>query len=329
MVELTDRSPGRLLAVAPNPSIDRLLEVGRLEPGEIHRPLAATVVPGGKGFNVARAAATLGASVTAVGLLGGHAGRWMAEALGAEGVDVRAAWRDAETRTCTSVLDRGDGRTTEFYESGAPITASEWERLLAEIETVLDAEDVGLVTVSGSLPPAAPAGGLAEIVERARSTGRPVAIDGHGPALATALGARPWLVKVNLAEALAVLGPTRPIGTGPTAELAAAADAVRSLLEAGAERAIVTVGTLGAVASLEDGGLGHVRPGRPGPYPVSSGDAFLAGVAVSVLDGGDMRQAVIRGTAAAEASSRVPGAGRLERATAGSLVAEIAVEMLR
>jgi len=311
--------------------VDRLLEVARLEPGEIHRPLAATVVPGGKGFNVARVAATLGASVTAVGLLGGHAGRWMAEALGAEGVVVRAAWRDAETRTCVSVLDRSDGRTTEFYESGAAITDSEWEHLLDEIEAVLGAEDVGLVTVSGSLPPAAPDGGLAEIVERARSTGRRVAIDGHGPALAVALGARPWLVKVNLAEAFAVLGPTTPTATSraPEPSIAAAAEAVRALMKAGAERAIVTAGTLGAVASLEDGSRIHVRPSRPGPYPVSSGDAFLAGVAVSVLEGDDMRHAVVRGTAAAEASSRVPGAGRLERATAESLIAEVVQEVLR
>lgn len=328
MVELTDG--GRLVAVAPNPSIDRLVEVGELRRGDVHRPLAVTVVPGGKGLNVARVAATLGASVTAIGLLGGHAGRWIAETLGAEGVAVRAAWRQAETRTCTSVFDRNDGRTTEFYESGAPLEGNEWQLLLAEIDSVLSAGDVGLLSVSGSLPPGAPGNGLAQIVERARSTRQPVVIDGHGAALTMALRARPWLVKVNLAEARAVLDPTsQTVRSDPPSSIAAAAAAVSGLRNAGAERAIVTLGTLGAVAALEDDTLIHVRPGRPGLYPVGSGDAFLAGVAVSLLGGGDMRDAVVRGTAAAAASSRVPGAGRLERANAEALISEVIVAVLR
>lgn len=328
MVELTGGA--RLAAVAPNPSIDRLIEVQDLERGEIHRPLAVTVVAGGKGFNVARAAATLGAKVTAIGLLGGHAGRWIAEALDAEGIVVRAGWRQAETRTCTSVFDRRDGRTTEFYESGTPLEENDWELFLGEIDSTLATDDVGLVSVSGSLPPGAPENGVAQIVERTRSTRRRVVVDGHGAALTMAMSARPWMVKVNLAEALAILDPTAPTQrAGPRdTSIAAAAAAVRSLREAGAEHAIVTVGTLGSVASLEDDTLIHVWAGQLGTYPVGSGDAFLAGVAMSVLAGGDTRDAVVRGTAAAAASSRVPGAGRLDRATAEALIAEVIVEAL-
>ena len=59
----------RLVVVAPNPSIDRLVEVAAFRHGEIHRPLATTTVAGGKGFNVARVAAALGAEVTAIGPL--------------------------------------------------------------------------------------------------------------------------------------------------------------------------------------------------------------------------------------------------------------------
>lgn len=71
----------RLLTVAPNPSDGRLVEVDGLRRGEIHRPAAVTVVPSGKGLNVARVAVELGAPVKAVGFPGGHAGRWI-ETLG-------------------------------------------------------------------------------------------------------------------------------------------------------------------------------------------------------------------------------------------------------
>ena len=81
-----------IVCVAANPSIDRLFEVDRVELGTIHRPDAFVMVPGGKGLNVARAAASLGADVLAVGILAGHAGRWLEEALAAEGVPSAFAW---------------------------------------------------------------------------------------------------------------------------------------------------------------------------------------------------------------------------------------------
>ncbi|HET7868952.1 MAG TPA: PfkB family carbohydrate kinase, partial [Actinomycetota bacterium] len=65
--------------------MDKLFEVDRVVVGAIHRPTGFVQVPGGKGLNVARSAHALGAEVTATGVLAGHAGRWIEEALAAEG----------------------------------------------------------------------------------------------------------------------------------------------------------------------------------------------------------------------------------------------------
>ncbi len=325
MVEL---KPDRLLAVAPNPSVDRLLEVEELRHGQIHRPVAVTVVPGGKGFNVARSAAALGAPVTALGLLGGHAGRWIQEGLAAEGVTLMAAWRTGETRTCTSILDRSDESMTELYESGDPILRAEWDALITALVDGLSDEDIGLVTVSGSLPPGAPDDGLAQIVQVAKSAGKKVAVDGHGPTLVRALGARPWLVKVNVDEARAALDAFAPATreAAPPRTPLSGEDAVRGLVAAGADVAIVTAGDAGSVASTEDGSLIWVRPPIRGRYPVGSGDALLAGFAVAVLRGDDLRRAVLRGTAAAAASALVPGAGRLDPAAVDRLLVGLIAE---
>jgi fructose-1-phosphate kinase PfkB-like protein len=94
-----------IVCVAPNPSIDKLFSVPRLEPGAIHRPASFVQVPGGKGLNVARAAFTLGADVRAVALLGGHHGRWIATELVALGLPYTAVWHDGETRSSLSVAD--------------------------------------------------------------------------------------------------------------------------------------------------------------------------------------------------------------------------------
>src|SRR4051812_37830915 len=122
-----------LLCVVPNPSIDKTAEVDRLEPGEIHRPRDAVTVAGGKGLNVARAAASLGIPVEAVVLLAGHAGRWIAAELDALGIRHSDTWAAGETRTCLSVLDRSTGSLTEFYESGGAVSAAIWSTFVEAV----------------------------------------------------------------------------------------------------------------------------------------------------------------------------------------------------
>jgi fructose-1-phosphate kinase PfkB-like protein len=75
-----------ILCVAGNPAVDKLFEIERVQLGGIHRPLAFVPRPGGKGLNVACAAGRLAADVTVTGLLGGHAGRWVRDALATEPV---------------------------------------------------------------------------------------------------------------------------------------------------------------------------------------------------------------------------------------------------
>ena len=154
-----------ILCVAANPSIDRLFAVERLVPGTIHRPADFAQVAGGKGLNVARAAAALGGRVQAAALLGGHAGRWVAEQLEASAVELHAAWAEAETRSSLSVEGALEG-LTEFYEHGSPVSAAEWDGFAALVARV------------------APARGLDDAVGLAAcgSAGRRLpAADGAGP----------------------------------------------------------------------------------------------------------------------------------------------------
>lgn len=55
-----------IVTVTPNPSLDRTLEVERLQRGEVLRSHARRVEPGGKGINVARALHAHGHEVLAV-----------------------------------------------------------------------------------------------------------------------------------------------------------------------------------------------------------------------------------------------------------------------
>jgi 1-phosphofructokinase family hexose kinase len=320
----------RLVAIAPNPSIDRFFVVDRLRRGAINRPILEVQVAGGKGLNVARAATALGANVSVLTFLAGHAGRWIADELAREGVPSTYVRTDGETRTCVTIHDAADGRLTELYEAGPTVGADDWNRFETALRAQVNDGKVGLVAVSGSLPPGAPPDGVARIVSIAHAASVPSIVDAGGEPLALALRARPWMVKVNILEAITA-AQLAGIG-GPTDQRMPADDegVATALARALSTRicgpAIITRGSAGAVAAYPDGPTLHIAPGAiRGRYPVGSGDAFLAGLAAATLAGEPLDLALKLAAGAAAANALLPGAGRLNRLEAVSLAESVEI----
>jgi len=311
----------RLVFVTANSSIDRLYEVERLTDGLIHRPRSVVARPGGKGLNAARAAVALGARVTAVGIVAGRAGDWIVEQLAEIGIDARMAHSTGETRTCVSILDRSTGSLTEFYEPGERIEPGAWAVLESLVTQELDRDDVGALTFSGSLPPGAPMDGYARIARIATRRSIPVLADAYGSALAELLPEHPAVVKVNAAEATEATGL-------PVSDPASAAAAARVLRARGASGVVVTLGVAGAVVVNATASTRLVPPDVRGSYPVGSGDAFLAGLAVGLTEGGTLVEAARLGMAAATANALLPGAGELDPASADQLVQGVVLSPL-
>jgi 1-phosphofructokinase family hexose kinase len=301
-----------IVCVAANPSIDRLFEVERVEIGAIHRPDAFVMVPGGKGINVARAAHSLGAEVIAAGVLAGHAGRWLAEALAGEGVPGAFAWVGGETRSSLSVADRETESLTEFYERGDDIGADGWTDLERVVRGALSGRR--WMTISGNLPPGAPEDGYARLIHLAREAGVRTALDARETALARGVGAGPDIVKVNAEEASWLL-ETR---VDDLHAARTAAVEIRDRLGDGGA-GIVTCGAEGALMAGPDGGVVHGRLYAKGPYPVGSGDAFLGGLVTAIERGDPWRDCVALALGAAAANAEIRGAGRLDPARAEQL----------
>ena len=239
--------------------------------------------------------------VTALAVLSGHAGRWIAGALASSGIQGRFAWAPGETRSCLSVYERSAQRLTEFYEEPGSLPTTSWDQLLAHLAKELATEGA-LVTMSGSLPPGVPVDTHARVCEMAATAHAQVVVDTHGEALRAALPARPWLVKLNGREAGEATGVD-------VRDERSALESAAELLAAGAQSALVTLGVDGAVFAGTDGTIRLYGSGVVGPFPVGSGDAFLAGFAVSHLRGGTILESVRRGGAVATANALCPGAG--------------------
>ncbi len=300
-----------IVCVAPSPSIDRLFEVERLRAGEIHRPTRFVRVAGGKGLNAARAAAALGAEVRAVALLGGRTGAWIADELDRIGIPLAASPCAGETRSCLSVADRESGSLTEFYEQSAAVSRQEWKAFTAAADEA--AAEADWTTVSGSLPPGAPVEGY----ERFATAGGNVAVD------TTALGAaQPAFLKVNASEAAALTG----LPVGSAGEALEAAQMLRRRIGGDGHAAAVTSGRDGAVLLAPDGSAWRGSLTAAGPYPVGSGDAFLAGLVTALAGGEDWPDALAAALGAAAANAELPGPGLLAAERARALAEEAIVE---
>jgi 1-phosphofructokinase family hexose kinase len=311
-----------IVCLAANPSIDKLFETERLVKGDIHRPAGFVQTAGGKGLNVARAARALGGNVHAVALLRGHAGKWLLEQLEAEGVPGTHVWAHGENRSSLSVSDRETASLTEIYENGAVVPSAAWAELMQAVSSTLDRGT--WLTISGSMPRGAPDEGYHDLVAEARRAGVQVAVDAEGDRLRLALDAGPAIVKVNQAESRELLD----VPTARREEALAAATKLRALAGGDGHAGLVTRGAEGVVLAAPDGtlyeGVLYVRA----RYPVGSGDAFLAGLVVSLDAGGSWEEALRLALGAATANAELPGAGKLEAARARSLAAQAEVRIV-
>jgi 1-phosphofructokinase family hexose kinase len=311
-----------IVCLAANPSVDKLFEIERLEPGGIHRPDGFVQVAGGKGLNVARAAHALGGDVRAVALLRGHTGKWLEEMLASEGVAGSFVWTHGESRASLSVADRATGGLTEFYEHGSEVPVASWIETVQVVADLLP--QMRWLTISGSLPPGAPVEGYREVVAEARAAGVAVALDSEGERLRLALWARPDVVKVNAREA----GELLDVGTDTRDGAVTAARELRERAGGDGHAGLVTRGADGVVLCAPDGSCWEGRLYVRGRYPVGSGDSFLAGLVVALDRGDGWKEALQLALGAATANAELAGAGRLESARAVALAGQAEVRPL-
>jgi 1-phosphofructokinase family hexose kinase len=311
-----------IVCLAANPSIDRLFEVERLVAGGIHRPIGFVQVAGGKGLNAARAAHRLGGDVRVAAILRGHAGRWLEEALQAEGLGGAFVWTHGENRSSLSVADRSAGDLTEFYEHGPVAPEAAWVELVEAASGLFRPGD--WLTISGSMPRGLRDGGYRDLLAEARAAEMRVALDAEGEPLRLALDARPEIVKVNAAEASGLFGRS---ADGRDDAIAACAE-LRELAGGGGHAGIVTRGAEGVTVVAPDGTSYEGALYERGRYPVGSGDAFLGGLVVGLERGDRWPDALRLALGAAAANAELPGAGTLDAARAAALAARAEIREL-
>jgi 1-phosphofructokinase family hexose kinase len=313
-----------VLIAGPNLTLDRLVRIDELRPGEVQRFSEATVAPGGKGVNVARVARAMGFPAVLVALAPGRTGRAVVELLGEEGLRVETVPTGGEARAASIVLERG-GRITVLNEPGPAITPRDWEAY--EVAVTEGLADHGYLVCIGSTPPGGPPDTYGRLVRLARARGVRTLVDAAGHSLAAALEAAPHLVTPSLAEAEGVLHGTtvQPASERSPGERDRALRAAAALLERGAGSALVTVGAGVAVV----GGSERRWVGAPNVEvrnPIGAGDSLVAGLVGSLERGEDLRAALRVGVAAASASVETDLPGSVDPERVRRLAHEVAFD---
>lgn len=209
-----------LVAVTPNPSVDKVWHIPGFRSGGAYRVARVWTGAGGKGCNVARVAkqlaahpggagtgpgAATGALIVATGFLAGAAGGFVEEDLRRHGIDARFVRAGSgETRTCPTIVDEETGEVTEIREPGPALTPADGAAFVRHLETLL-AELIGAgarpaLSLSGSLPPGLPPEFCRDVILTAAKAHVPSVLDSSGEALRSGAGAAPWAVKVNESE---------------------------------------------------------------------------------------------------------------------------------
>ncbi|HEU4489915.1 MAG TPA: 1-phosphofructokinase [Jiangellales bacterium] len=288
-----------IVTVTPNPSLDRTIEIERLQRGAVIRAHAVRVDPGGKGVNVSRALAQHGRPTVAVLPSGGAEGAQLAALLAPQLVPTVPVAVAGATRSNVTLVEP-DGTTTKINEPGAALTAQEVAALEERVEEL--AARATWVVGCGSLPRGVDADFYAQLVARSRAAGARTAVDTSGAALAAAVEASPDLLKPNHEELAELVG--RSLTT-----LGDVAEAARSLVVTGVGAVLVSLGAEGAL--LVDGeGVTLARgPAVTVRSTVGAGDSTLAGyLAAGGVGPGALRAAVAFGTAAVTLpGSALPG----------------------
>jgi 1-phosphofructokinase len=305
-----------IVTVTPNPAIDRTVLIRDFTIGATNRAIAERTEIGGKGINVARHLMSLGCDVLATGLLGSRDMHGIVETLAGQGVGIDFVRVAGDTRV--KILDPATGEETEINETGPSLAADAADALLAKLGALLPTCEV--MVLSGSLPPGVPDDLYARAIALAARARVKTVLDAAGAALRLGIAAGPDLVKPNHAEAEELLGaPLRD-----ESELAAAA---RELRERGAQSAVISLGSAGAVCAAAAGSW-VARPPRIVPrHTVGAGDAMVASLACSLMRGLSapeaLRLATALGSATAASDAPLPRVGDFE-----ALLPDVSVEAL-
>jgi 1-phosphofructokinase len=281
-----------IYTVTFNPSLDYVVDLPELRPGEINRTAAEAIYPGGKGINVSLVLKQLGLPSCMLGFIAGFTGREierLSKTYGAATNFIQLP--DGLSRINVKIRA---GRETALNGSGPAITPAALQELFRQLAT-LHQDD--LLVLAGSIPSGMPTDIYEQILKQLAPQKIKIVVDATGQLLRQVLPYHPFLIKPNQDE----LGEL--FGVSITTETDVIKYA-RQLQEEGAVNVLISLGAQGALLIGADKKV--YRQAAPHGRLVNSvgaGDSTVAGFIAGYLHDGNLAAALKLGVCTGSASA--------------------------
>lgn len=286
-----------ILTVTIAPCIDKSIFIDKLRVGKIIRTKSSKEIAGGKGINVSRLVNNLGRNTLALVVVAGLYGKKICELINKQdGFKLVPIWVQGESRTIITVLDTGKHIQTAYVEPTSQLNKEGRKKILNAYLKYLQKSKI--IVLSGSIPDGTHSDIFYEMILLAKKKDKKVILDSRGTALKLGVKAKPFMVKPNIEEAGDIM-------CGKLNNMRDYWQCIEYCLDIGIEVVVLTRGRENVLVGYKNERL-EIIPARVKEInPVGSGDALVAGIAVSILDGKSIEYAVKYGVSAGSANASI------------------------
>ncbi len=308
-----------IYTVTLNPALDKTVRVPNFAVDQVNRITWLRQDAGGKGINVSKVIAKLGGESTAIAILAGQTGQWIANTLDENNIKVHAIAVPGETRTNLKVVDTEGGTNTDINEPGPEVTDSVLDQALVDLISKTSAGDI--VVLSGSLPRGVSIDTYGRWTHALRNAGLKVYLDADGAALSAGLEQKPYFTKPNDHELSAMLGRE-------LVDVDAIAIAASEIVAGGIDTVCVSMGGNGAVYATTNevwyAGPVKVKVGST----VGAGDSVVAAFAFADAQGLSTEDTLRLAMATGAANVMESGTQAADRSVVDSLIKKVQLTRL-
>lgn len=258
----------KVVTVTLNPALDLTGSLATIALGSVNVVDKGSLHPAGKGVNVAKVLAELGADVTVTGLLGADNQEpfcQLFEKMGATDKFVRVA---GASRINVKLVEK-NGQVSDINFPGVAVTAANilaFEKTLFELAVTHD-----VFVIAGSLPQGISPEMCANWLEKLHKLGKKVLFDSSKTALDAGLDAHPWLVKPNDEELAEWAG--KALDTQQQCM-----EIAEQIATKGIANVVVSLGAKGVMWLNHEGWLHAQPPKMDVVSTVGAGDTLVAGL---------------------------------------------------
>lgn len=261
-----------IVTVTMNPAIDKTVDIGKFERGDLNRIKRVEIDAGGKGINVSKTIRELGGESIATGFVGGTSGTIIKQVLTDLGLRTDFVEVKGETRTNLKVVEE-TGEVTELNEPGPEVSKDQLNDLLNRLEGYANPDT--LFVLAGSIPAGIPTDIYRKITEQVHQKGAKVLLDADGVLFSESLKGKPDMLKPNRSEL------ERYYQMDYRASEQELVSMGEKLLNQGVSMAAISLGQMGAIFLTK--GKRYRCPGLrvKAHSTVGAGDALVAAMAYS------------------------------------------------